>query len=169
MTDNGEQREQEQPAPVEDIPADEFVYVRSTATGLVQPDPIPRRWLGTELGEGLEEADEGAVRATLDAGRSPTATGPGSMAPEQDPSTMTNFSAPRDVSVENEGPSTGDTAGEEAPVAGADADEGHAEGGADPAAGAPRRGRKRAASGDPAGSAGEAKSQSADTSANTGE
>jgi hypothetical protein len=76
MTDNGEQREQEQPAPVEDIPADEFVYVRSTATGLVQPDPIPRRWLGTELGEGLEEADEGAVRATLDAGRSPTATGP---------------------------------------------------------------------------------------------
>jgi hypothetical protein len=121
MTDNGEQ--QEQPRPVEDIPADEFVYVRSTA----------------------------------------------SMAPEQDPSTMTNFSAPRDVPVENEGPTTGDTAGEEAPVAGADADEGHAEGGADPAAGAPRRGRKRAASGEPAGSGGEAKSQSADTPANTGE
>jgi hypothetical protein len=116
MTDEQNQGRNDEPARLEDIPADEFVYVRSTATGLVQPDPIPRRWLGTELGEGLEEADESAVRATLDAGRSPTATGPGSMAPEQDPSTLTNFSAPRDVPVENEGPSTGDTAGEEAPV-----------------------------------------------------
>jgi hypothetical protein len=162
-----DKRDQEPPRALEDIPAGDYIYVRSTTTGLVSPDPVPRTWLGTPLAEGFEEAEGESVRALLDAEPSPTATDPGGMEARR-PATVTNYSAPRDVPIENPGPSTGDTAGEPAPVADAEPDEGHALGGTDPGAGAPRRGRRKAASGEPVESAGEAKSESSDEPAKTG-